>query len=238
MLQTGNKKLKRNISKQELDKFDRLSQDWWDRNGSMKSLHDINPLRVAYIKYQVSLKGKKILDLGCGGGILSESIVRERAVTTGIDASKEMIALAGRHAQKKGLDIRYIKTNIEVLNTIITDKFDVILCMELIEHVPDYKSVIRACKKLLNTNGTIIFATINRNWVSFFLAIICAEYIMGLLPKGTHTYNAFIKPEELSSACAEVGLVKTDITGFSYNPISRKYYFCKNAWVNYLACYR
>lgn len=230
--------MQENISKQELDKFDRLSQDWWDRNGSMKSLHDINPLRLAYIKGLVSLKGKKILDVGCGGGILTEDIVQEGAATTGIDASKEMIALAGQHAQESGLDIRYIKTNVEALNTIIPDKFDVILCMELIEHVPDYRSVIRACKKLLNPNGTIIFATINRNCLAFFLAIVCAEYIMGLLPKGTHNYNLFIKPEELSNACTEVGLTKADITGFSYNPIFRRYYFCKNAWVNYLACYR
>lgn len=230
--------MKENISKQELEKFDRLSRDWWDRNGPMKSLHDINPLRLAYVKNQESLKGKKILDVGCGGGILTENIVREGAATTGIDASKEMIALAEQHAQKSGLDIRYIKSNVEGLNSIITDKFDVILCMELIEHVPDYRSVIRACKKLLNQNGTIIFATINRNYLSFFLTIICAEYIMGLLPKGTHNYNLFIKPGELSNACAEVGLTKVNITGFSYNPVFREYYFCKNALVNYLACYR
>ncbi len=230
--------MKNNVSEQELDKFNRLSQDWWDRNGSMKSLHDINPLRLAYVKHQASIKGKKILDVGCGGGILTEKIVQEGAAITGIDASKEMIALAEQHAQESGLDIRYIRTNVENLHTIITDKFDVILCMELIEHVPDYRSVIRACKKLLNPNGTIIFATINRNYLSFVLAIICAEYIMGLLPKGTHHYNLFIKPDELSSACAEVGLTKVNITGFSYNPVFREYYFCKNALVNYLACYR
>lgn len=204
----------------------------------MKSLHDINSLRLTYVKNMVALKGKKILDIGCGGGILTENIVQEGAVTTGIDASKEMIALAEQHAKKSGLDIRYIKITVEGLNTIITDKFDVIICMELIEHVPDYRSVIRACKEVLNPNGTIVFATINRNYLSFFLAIICAEYIMDLLPKGTHNYNLFIKPEELSNACAEVGLTKTDITGFSYNPVSRKYYFCKSSWVNYLACYR
>lgn len=229
--------IKHNISSKEIEKFNRFSTDWWDETGRMKSLHDINPLRLAYILKETPLKGKRVLDVGCGGGILTESIARQGAVTVGIDASGHMTAIARSHAEKSNLDIRYINTDIEHVTQFIPAGFDVILCMELLEHVPSYESVIRACKQVLNPGGIIIFATINRNLLSFLLAIVGAEYILGFLPRGTHDYRSLIKPDELNRACSAAGLKRVDMTGFSYNPVTRTYYFCKNAMVNYMASF-
>jgi 2-polyprenyl-6-hydroxyphenyl methylase/3-demethylubiquinone-9 3-methyltransferase len=226
-----------NISSSEIEKFNDFATDWWDENGRMKSLHDINPLRLEYILQQTDLRGKRVLDVGCGGGILTERIARQAAVTIGIDASPQMTAIARTHAEQSQLDIRYIDTDIEHITRFTRTGFDVILCMELLEHVPSYESVIAACKNVLNPGGIIIFATINRNLMSFLLAVVCAEYIMGLLPKGTHNWSSLIKPCELNRACFEAGLKQMDITGFSYNPITRRYYLCKNSMVNYLASF-
>jgi len=228
-------RIKNNISLREIEKFNEFSTDWWDETGRMKSLHDINPLRLAYILKKTDLKGKRVLDVGCGGGILTESIARQGAVTFGIDASAVMIDIARSHAKASRLDIRYMHTDIEHM---AHTGFDVILCMELLEHVPSHESVILACKKVLNPGGVIIFATINRNPMAFLLIIVCAEYILGLLPKGTHEYGSLIKPAELNRACAGVGLKNFDITGFSYNPFTRTYHFCKNAMVNYMASFK
>jgi len=230
--------IKPNISLSEIEKFNRFSTDWWDENGRMKSLHDINPLRLEYIMLKTHLKGKRVLDVGCGGGILTEQIALQDAVTIGIDASDHMITIARSHAKKSNLDIQYINTDIEHITRFTKKGFDVILCMELLEHVPDYESVILACKNVLNPGGIIIFATINRNLLSFLLAIVGAEYILGLLPKGTHDYSSLIKPAELNQTCLGTGLKNFDITGFSYNPLTRKYYFCKNTLVNYLATFK
>ncbi len=226
-----------NISLSEIEKFDDFATDWWDANGRMKSLHDINPLRLDYILQQTDLTGKRVLDVGCGGGILTEQIAQQAAATIGIDASAEMTAIARTHAKQSNLDILYIDTDIEHLTQFTQTGFDVILCMELLEHVPSYASVIAACKKALNPGGIVIFATINRNLMSFVLAVVCAEYVLGLLPKGTHDWGSLIKPEELKQACSEAGLKQKDIMGFSYNPITRNYYLCKNTMVNYLASF-
>jgi 2-polyprenyl-6-hydroxyphenyl methylase/3-demethylubiquinone-9 3-methyltransferase len=231
-------KIKGNISLREIEKFNRFALDWWDEKGRMKSLHDINPLRLSYIMKQIDLKGKRVLDVGCGGGILTESIARQDASVLGIDASALMTDLARSHAQKSQLDIPYINTEVEHISRFIHEGFDVILCMELLEHVPNYESVIKGCKTVLNPGGVIIFATINRNLLAFLLAVVAAEYILGFLPRGTHEYGSFIKPSELNRACFGAGLKQFDITGFSYNPILDKYYFCKNSWVNYMACFR
>lgn len=230
--------IKNNISLSEIKKFNDLSTDWWDENGRMKSLHDINPVRLAYIMHQTGLKGKRVLDVGCGGGILSEKIARQGAVVLGIDASASMIEIAKSHAEESNIDIQYINTDIEHITQYTSSGFDVILCMELLEHVPSYDSVIKACKDLLNPGGIMIFATINRNPVSFLLAVVCAEYILGLLPRGTHDYASLIKPAELNHACSGAGLKNFDVTGFSYNPFIRKYYFCRNSLVNYMASFR
>ena len=226
-----------NISLSEIEKFDDFATDWWDANGRMKSLHDINPLRLEYIMQQTDLTGKRVLDVGCGGGILTEKIAQQAGATIGIDASSEMTAIARTHAKQSNLDILYIDTDIEHLTQFTQTGFDVILCMELLEHVPSYASVIAACKKALNPGGIVIFATINRNLMSFVLAVVCAEYVLGLLPKGTHDWASLIKPGELKQACSEAGLKQKDITGFSYNPFTRNYYLCKNAMVNYLASF-
>jgi 2-polyprenyl-6-hydroxyphenyl methylase/3-demethylubiquinone-9 3-methyltransferase len=229
--------IKGNISLSEIKKFNRFSKDWWDEKGRMKSLHDINPLRLAYILHQTRLKGKRVLDVGCGGGILTESIARQGGVTVGIDASAHMTDIARIHAKKTDLDIRYITTDIEHIAGFTKTCFDVVLCMELLEHVPSYESVIRSCKNVLNPGGIIIFSTINRNPLSFLLAVVAAEYILGFLPRGTHEYASLITPGELDRACFGSGLEKSDIIGFSYNPFTRKYYFCKNSLVNYMASF-
>ena len=230
--------MKDNISLREIKKFNQFSRDWWDETGRMKSLHDINPLRLAYIMKKTSLKGKRVLDVGCGGGILTESIARQGAVTSGIDASADMIAVAKAHAKQSRLDILYLHMDIEHMARSAGTGFDVILCMELLEHVPSYESVILACKKVLNPGGMVIFATINRNPAAYLLIVLCAEYILGLLPKGTHEYGSLIKPKELIRACSGAGLENLDVTGFSYNPFTRTYYFCKNAMVNYMASFK
>lgn len=230
-------KPEKNISLAEIDKFNCLASDWWDRGGKMKSLHDINPLRLAYIMKQTKLKGKRVLDVGCGGGILTESIARQGAVTFGIDASGQLVQAAEAHARQSGLTITYLTARVERLSSFFDTGFDVILCMELLEHVPDYTSIIKACAEILNPGGIIIFATINRNPISFMLAIVCAEYILGLLPKGMHDYAALIKPDELIKACAEQKLALSGKTGFSYNPFFQQYYFCKNTLVNYMASF-
>lgn len=229
--------IKPNISLNEIEKFNQLASDWWDKNGRMKSLHDINPLRLSYILNQTSLKGKRVLDVGCGGGLLTEKIAQQGADTFGIDASAQMIDIAKAHAQKSKITIQYGNTDIEHVKGFTSIGFDVILCMELLEHVPDYESVIAACKDVLNPGGIIIFATINRNPLSFLLAIIGAEYILRLLPMGTHDYASLIKPSELNLACSRAGLKNFDITGFSYNPFTGTYYFCKNSMVNYMTCF-
>lgn len=227
-----------NISSDEVAKFDDFASDWWDKNGRMKSLHDINPLRLSYVKSRTQLSGKTVLDVGCGGGLLTEEIARQGAQVTGIDASREMVDIARGHARVSELSIRYLNTGVEDLERLTDHTFDVILCMELLEHVPDPGSVVRACRRMLKPGGIVIFATINRNLLAYWLAIVCAEYILGLLPKGTHSYPSFIKPDELAAICQAAGLEFKDITGFSYNPITRDYYLCRNYWVNYLTCYQ
>ena len=227
----------KNVSKEEIDKFNRFSKGWWDNQGSMKSLHDINPLRLDYIKAQTALCGKKILDVGCGGGLLTEKIAEQGALVTGIDHSAQMIEVAKQHAYQSGLSIQYIESTIEELTRSPEKLYDIILCTELLEHVPQFESIILACKKVLKPGGLVIFATINRNFLSFLLVIIGAEYVLGLLPKRTHHYNSLIKPSELIGCCNSVGFCLLNVKGFSYNPFTRNYYLCKNSWVNYFACF-
>ena len=205
----------KNVSKSEIEKFDQFSNDWWDNQGSMKSLHDINPLRLDYIKSQTALCGKKILDVGCGGGLLTEKIAEQGAIVTGIDQSAQMIEVAKQHASQSGLSIQYIESTIEELSRSFEKFYDIILCMELLEHVPQFESIILACKNVLKPEGLVIFATINRNFLSFLLAIIGAEYVLGLLPKRTHHYNSLIKPSELIGCCNSVGFSLLNTKGFS-----------------------
>jgi 2-polyprenyl-6-hydroxyphenyl methylase/3-demethylubiquinone-9 3-methyltransferase len=222
---------------EEIQKFNENADQWWNPDGCMKSLHDINPLRFAYIRHQTALAGKRVLDAGCGGGILTEAVARQGGQVVGVDASGPLIRTAQRHAEQSGLDIRYLEGEIKEVKELAAETFDVILAMELVEHVSDYPSVIRECANLLEPGGIMIFATINRNILSFLLAIVCAEYLLGLLPRGTHDYKSLVRPAELESACRSAGLKKIDTAGFSYNPVTGTYYFCRNTRVNYMAAF-
>jgi len=225
---------KKNIDKAEVEKFNALAHKWWDPTSEFRPLHEINPLRVSFIKSKVDLKGKKLLDVGCGGGILSESMAREGAHVTSIDQGEKVIKIAQLHNLESKLDINYKQLNIEDFYIKNKNKFDVITCLEMLEHVPDPLSIVRACKSLLKPNGRIFFSTINRNPKAFLFAIIGAEYILGLLPKGTHSYEKFITPSELMGWSEGEGLNFIDIIGMSYNPIIKTYSLGKDVSVNYL----
>lgn len=226
-----------NIDRSEISKFESMAEYWWDRNGVLKALHDINPLRVGYIRKHAGLHGKKIIDVGCGGGILSEAMAKEGALITGIDMGSGPLQAAEKHRKISGVSIAYIQTTAEFFALQNPDAFDVVTCMELLEHVPDPLSVIQACARLVKPNGSVFFATINRNYKSFILAIIAAEYLLGMVKRGTHRYGRFIKPVELNLWADQAGLTCKDVTGMHYHPFFRNYSLGGNTHVNYLAHY-
>ena len=230
---------KNNTDELEILKFNNLAHKWWDSTSEFKPLHDINPLRVDFIKSKVDLKGKRVLDIGCGGGILTEAIAREGAEVTGIDQGEKVIKIAKLHSLESQLDIDYQQINIENFIKKNKHKFDVITCLEMLEHVPDPASVIKACSQILKPDGKLFLSTINRNPKSFLFAIIGAEYILKLLPKGTHTYEKFITPSELREYCNQSNLKFNDLIGMTYNPIFKTYRLEKDTSVNYLveACF-
>ena len=204
---------------QEIAKFEALGSDWWNINGEMKLLHQLNPLRLQYIQGTISLKNKKVLDIGCGGGILAEAMAKAGAEVTGIDLSERTISIAQEHASLQNLPIDYKFISAEELAVQSPHNYDVIICMEMLEHVPDPSSIIKACSLLLKENGFAFFSTIHRNIKSFLQAIIGAEYILNLLPKGTHHYAKFIRPSELSSWARLAQLEIMDIRGINYSNI-------------------
>ena len=230
---------KNNTDELEILKFNNLAHKWWDNTSEFRPLHDINPLRVDFIKSKVDLKGKRVLDIGCGGGILTEAIAREGAEVTGIDQGERVIKIAKLHSLESQLDIDYQQINIENFIKKNKHKFDVITCLEMLEHVPDPASVIKACSQILKSDGKLFLSTINRNPKSFLFAIIGAEYILKLLPKGTHTYEKFITPSELRDYCNQSNLKFNDLIGMTYNPIFKTYRLEKDTSVNYLveACF-
>ena len=227
-------KAKSNIDSAEIAKFEAMAPIWWDKKGAFKALHDINVLRVEYIDTHASLSGKRVLDVGCGGGILSEAMVRLGAEVTGIDMGEAPLAVADSHLKESGLTADYQHATAEEFSQIHPDSFEVVTCLELLEHVPDPFSVVLACKKLVKPGGHVFFATLNRNPKSFLFAIIAAEYILGLVRKGTHTYRKFIKPSELEQWATSAGLTVQDLTGLHYNPFLRKYSLGGNTHVNYM----
>ena len=226
-----------NADPSELAKFGDLASRWWDPESEFKPLHDINPLRADYIAQRVDLRGKRVLDVGCGGGILCESMAECGARVTGTDMGKAPLSVARLHAMESGLDIDYRQITAEELAVDHAESFDIVTCMEMLEHVPDPSSVISACKQLARPGGSIYFSTINRNPKSFLYAIIGAEYVLKMLPAGTHDYSKFIRPSELDVWCREAGLDVISIQGITYNPLTGMYRTSRDVDVNYMVHY-
>lgn len=224
-----------NIDQQELAKFSALAARWWDPKGEFKPLHDINPLRLDYVDQQAGgLAGKVVLDVGCGGGILSESMARHGAQVTGIDMGESVLRVAKLHLYESGLDIDYQYTTVEQLAQAYPGYFDVVTCMEMLEHVPNPLSVVMACYQLVKPSGQVFFSTINRNLKSYLFAIIGAEYILKLLPKGTHDYAKLIRPAELAQWIRTANLTLRSMIGISYNPLTQHYSLSQDISVNYI----
>jgi len=223
-----------NVDHAEIAKFEALAHRWWDRESEFKPLHEINPLRVNWIDERATLAGKKVLDVGCGGGILSESMARRGAQVTGIDMGEAPLSVARLHQLESELDIDYRQITAEALAAEQPGQYDVVTCLEMLEHVPDPASVIRACHALVKPGGQVFFSTINRNPKAYALAIVGAEYVLQLLPRGTHDYRKFIRPSELGAWCRETGLAMNDIVGLTYNPLTKQYKLTDDAEVNYM----
>lgn len=227
-----------NVDPAELEKFSALAHRWWDPESEFRPLHEINPLRLDYIDRIAGLRGKNVLDVGCGGGILAEAMAARGARVTGIDLADKPLKVAQLHLRISGLDVSYRNIAVEALAREMPHGFAVVTCMEMLEHVPDPAAVVRACAELLEPGGHAFFATLNRNPKSYLYAIIGAEYVLGLLPRGTHDYARFIKPSELAGACRAAGLDVSGVTGMTYNPFSKTYALEADASVNYILCAR
>lgn len=222
-----------NADPAELGKFDELARSWWDKTGEFKALHDINGLRMAYIHERTTLAGMRVLDVGCGGGILSEALACQSARVLGIDLADGPLQVARLHALEGGLEIDYRKTSIESLAAKGDEQFDVITCLEVLEHIPEPESVIEAATQLLKPGGHLFLSTINRNLKAFLLAIVGGEYVTRMVPRGTHDYSKLIKPSELARALRASGFEIGDISGLTYNPLTRRYKLGKDVDVNY-----
>lgn len=218
----------------ELQKFSDLAHRWWDPQSEFKPLHDINPLRLDWIDRSASLAGKRVLDVGCGGGLLSEGMASLGADVTGIDLSEKALGVAKLHLLESGRHVDYQKTAVESLAEAQPESFDVVTCLEMLEHVPTPASVIKACANLLKPGGEAFFSTLNRNLKSYLMAVVGAEYLLNMLPKGTHDYAKFIKPSELKRWCDNARLNVVEIVGMSYTPFTKSYSLGKDTSVNYL----
>jgi len=223
-----------NIDQQEVQKFSELAEKWWDKSGDFKPLHIINPLRAGYIASKVDLVGKKVLDVGCGGGILAEALSDAGAIVTGIDAAGPGIEIAKLHAQENNKSINYQESTAEDLLKNSEEKFDIVTCLEVLEHVPDPKLLVQTCINLLNTDGDLFLSTINKNPRSWITAIVGAEYIFNILPKGTHEFDKFIKPSSLGSFVRSGSAQLIESKGMFYNPITHKAHLNNDLGVNYL----
>jgi len=227
-----------NVDQSEIDKFSALAHRWWDPTSEFKPLHAINPLRLGWIESITSLAGKKVLDVGCGGGILAESLSKAGGIVTGIDLSVKALKVAELHQLESNTSVKYRSISAEDLAKQEPENYDVVTCMEMLEHVPDPSSVVQACATLCKPGGSIFFSTLNRNPKSYLFAIIGAEYVLRLLPKGTHEYDKFIKPSELAGFTRQAGLELLEIKGMTYNPLTQIYRLGSDTDVNYMIATR
>lgn len=226
-----------NVDPEEIKRFDAVAADWWDPEGSMRALHHINPLRLDYIQQFSPLKQTAVMDVGCGAGLLSEAMAKSGAHVLGIDLSGEAIKAASAHAVSERVLVDYQQTAIETIAQARAGQFDVITCMEMLEHVPDPASIIRACYGCLKPGGRLFLSTINRNLLSYLGAIVVGESVLKLLPKGTHEYAKLIKPSELNEMAEESGFHLLDLSGMHYQPFTKTARLTRSVWINYLACY-
>ena len=228
--------LQENSDPAELAKFGELAHRWWDPQGEFRPLHELNPLRLGWIEGLAALAGKRVLDVGCGGGILSEAMAARGAKVTGIDLSEKPLKVAQLHLLENGLEVDYRLVSAEDFSIQNEGQFEVVTCMELLEHVPDPASTVAACARLANSGGRVFFSTINRNPKSYLFAVVGAEYLLQMLPKGTHDYARFIKPSELSRWCRDAGLAPLELKGMTYNPLTNQYRLGEDCDVNYSLC--
>ena len=223
-----------NVDQAEIGKFEALAARWWDPEGEFKPLHDINPVRLNYLMEHCDIRSRPVVDVGCGGGILAESLAREGATVTGIDMAESPLAVARLHAEDSGVQVEYLATTAEDLAAERAGTFGTVACLEMLEHVPDYASTVKACADLAAPDGKLVFSTINRNPKAYLLAILGAEYVLGLLPRGTHDYDKFIRPAELAAAVRAAGLTVKEIIGMRYNPFTRQCSLTPDVDVNYM----
>jgi len=223
-----------NADPAELEKFGELAHRWWDPHGEFRPLHDINPLRLGWIDTRAPLAGRRVLDVGCGGGILAEAMAARGARVTGIDLSEKSLRIAELHRMQSGADVRYERAAVEEYAERHAGEFDLVTCMELLEHVPEPSSMVAACARLAAPDGQVFFSTLNRNPKAYLFAVIGAEYVLGLLPRGTHDYMRFIKPSELARWCRAARLETRALDGLTYNPLTQGYRIARDCSVNYL----
>ena len=223
-----------NVEAAEVNKFAELAHQWWDTQGVFKPLHQLNPLRLNYIDSRAQLSGKQVLDVGCGGGILSEAMAKRGAQVTGIDLAEKSLQVAQLHALEANVQLDYRCVTVEALAQEKPQTFDVVTCMEMLEHVPDPASVVRACAALVKPGGHVFFSTLNRNAKAYLMAVVGAEYVLNLLPRGTHDYSKFIKPSELAAWMRQAGLELQHQTGVTYNPLNKQYSLTTDTSVNYM----
>ncbi len=228
----------RNADQKEIDKFSEMAHRWWDPNSEFKPLHDLNPLRLGWIDGIAGLSGKRVVDVGCGGGILAESMARTGAVVRGIDLSTKALRVADLHSLESGIAVTYEEIAAEALAERVPASVDVVTCMEMLEHVPDPSSIVRACATLVRPGGHVFFSTINRNLKAYLMAVVGAEYVLNMLPRGTHDYEKFITPSELARFARNAGLELIELRGMTYHPLSQTYSLGRDTDVNYMMAFR
>lgn len=227
-----------NVHQHEIEKFGSQAERWWDPQGEFKTLHDVNPLRISFIQQYTDLQSKRIVDVGCGGGILTEGLAKQGVDALGIDLSQDLLDIADLHGLETGVQASYQKISAEDLAEQQPESFDHVTCMEMLEHVPDPASIISACSKMVKPGGMVFFSTLNRVPKAYLLAIVAAEHVLKMVPKGTHEYKTFIKPSELSQTARQAGLELQGMVGIEYNPFSKRFKLGKDIDVNYIAAFK